>query len=123
VEVKGYGQAAKLLFDWLPKSGSGRIERIGHRVVHGGDVFKGPVRVTDEVVGAIEDLADLAPLITSRRWRSLPDSTSHPFNSDSARRPRIRSIIRLPNITISAIFRTHSLKSSTKKEFSLDHVH
>ena len=62
MEVQDYGHAAKLLFDWLPESGAGQIERIGHRVVHGAHIFEGPVRVTDEVVEAIEDLADLAPL-------------------------------------------------------------
>jgi acetate kinase len=34
----------------------------GHRVVHGGDIFKGPVLLDDPVVATIETLADLAPL-------------------------------------------------------------
>ena len=38
------------------------IEAIGHRVVHGGDVFSEPVRIDDHVVDAIRELAPLAPL-------------------------------------------------------------
>ena len=35
---------------------------VGHRVVHGGDTFTEPVRVTDEVIAALERLVPLAPL-------------------------------------------------------------
>ncbi|MTB53573.1 acetate/propionate family kinase [Lewinella sp. W8] len=35
---------------------------IGHRVVHGGDQFDRPVRITEEVISAIESLGELAPL-------------------------------------------------------------
>jgi acetate kinase len=38
------------------------IEAIGHRVVHGGDVFSEPVRIDDDVVRVIGELAALAPL-------------------------------------------------------------
>ncbi|GIH21106.1 acetate/propionate family kinase [Rugosimonospora africana] len=38
------------------------ITATGHRVVHGGDRFRAPVLVDDEVIGAIEELARLAPL-------------------------------------------------------------
>ncbi len=50
-EVRDYGHAAELLFDWI-EAGEGAeygignvadIERIGHRVVHGADLFDGPV--------------------------------------------------------------------------------
>jgi acetate kinase len=37
---------------------------IGHRVVHGGSRFTGPVLVDDEVAEAIEELSPLAPLHT-----------------------------------------------------------
>lgn len=69
-EVRDHGHAAELLLDWI---GHGKaknrgitnlsdIERIGHRVVHGGGQFDGPVRITDEVLHRIEELEDLAPL-------------------------------------------------------------
>ena len=35
---------------------------IGHRVVHGGEKFSEPVVITEEVVKAIEECSDLAPL-------------------------------------------------------------
>ena len=38
------------------------IAAIGHRVVHGGDRFAAPVRVTPEVLSELEALAPLAPL-------------------------------------------------------------
>jgi acetate kinase len=38
------------------------IKGVGHRVVHGGEKFSDSVLITDEVVKAIEDVSDLAPL-------------------------------------------------------------
>lgn len=38
------------------------INAIGHRVVHGGEKFSGPVVITDEVIKEIEECSDLAPL-------------------------------------------------------------
>ena len=35
---------------------------VGHRVVHGGETFTEPVRVTDQVLAALERLVPLAPL-------------------------------------------------------------
>ncbi len=35
---------------------------VGHRVVHGGDLFSAPVRITKEVLAGIESLGSLAPL-------------------------------------------------------------
>ena len=44
------------------QSGSPPIAAIGHRVVHGGDAFTEPTRITDEVVAGIDALRALAPL-------------------------------------------------------------
>ncbi len=38
------------------------IEGVGHRVVHGGELFKDSVVIDHEVIQAIEDVSDLAPL-------------------------------------------------------------
>ena len=38
------------------------IDAVGHRVVHGGENFKGSVVINDEVIKAIEECNDLAPL-------------------------------------------------------------
>lgn len=40
----------------------GVLSAIGHRVVHGGDLFDGPVVVSDKVMAALERLTPLAPL-------------------------------------------------------------
>nr|BFF18896.1 acetate kinase [Promicromonospora thailandica] len=45
----------------LPIAEAG-ITAVGHRVVHGGDVFTEPTLVDDDVVAAIRDLIPLAPL-------------------------------------------------------------
>ncbi|RJL10714.1 acetate/propionate family kinase [Paracoccus siganidrum] len=39
-----------------------RLRAIGHRVVHGGDIFTGPARIDPATLARIEDLASLAPL-------------------------------------------------------------
>jgi acetate kinase len=38
------------------------LEGIGHRIVHGGQRFRDPIELDDDVVRAIEELAALAPL-------------------------------------------------------------
>lgn len=41
-----------------------QLDGVGHRSVHGGDLFTHPVRITPEVVAQIEALTSLAPLHT-----------------------------------------------------------
>ena len=41
---------------------SADINAVGHRVVHGGELFAESVRITDDVLKGIEDCIDLAPL-------------------------------------------------------------
>jgi len=43
-------------------SGPEELEAVGHRVVHGGDKFQKPIRITQEVKNAIRELIPLAPL-------------------------------------------------------------
>ena len=38
------------------------IDAVGHRVVHGGEAFASSVRITDDVMAALEDCIPLAPL-------------------------------------------------------------
>ena len=38
------------------------IDAIGHRAVHGGEYFKNPAIITDEVMAKITECSDLAPL-------------------------------------------------------------
>jgi len=42
--------------------GFGPLDAVGHRIVHGGTTFTGPVRIDDDVESRLRALADLAPL-------------------------------------------------------------
>ena len=63
-------------------TGGPTIDAAGHRVVHGGERFTAPARVTNEVIRAIERLAPLAPLhnpaaaqglrAMAERWPDMP---------------------------------------------------
>src|SRR5690242_12946867 len=53
----------RFLLDWVHDRLSGhRLLAAGHRVVHGGDRFAGPVRIDAEVLAELERLEPLAPL-------------------------------------------------------------
>ena len=53
----------QLVLDTLAKRLPGqRVAAVGHRVVHGGDRFTTPVRVTPEILSALDALVPLAPL-------------------------------------------------------------
>ncbi|KUM42292.1 acetate/propionate family kinase [Arthrobacter sp. EpRS71] len=70
------------LNDTVKRLGPTHPEAIGHRVVHGGVRFSTPVRVTADVMAAIEGLSPLAPLhnpasvacidAAGERWPALP---------------------------------------------------
>ncbi|HEY7582584.1 MAG TPA: acetate/propionate family kinase [Acidimicrobiia bacterium] len=56
----GRGSGAKEIASAL--AGWGEVEGVGHRIVHGGNVFSGPVVVDRDVVQELTRLVDLAPL-------------------------------------------------------------
>lgn len=49
----------------------GAVDAVGHRVVHGGVEFTGPVRVDDAVIARLEALSELAPLHQPRSIAAL----------------------------------------------------
>jgi acetate kinase len=56
-------EAVVALADWLKsKYGGSRVLAVGHRVVHGGSSFTGPVIVNPQVLGQLRELVPLAPL-------------------------------------------------------------
>lgn len=67
-DMPDHGVAIKLVLDALTDKNHGviadmsEISAVGHRVVHGGEVFSGSVLITDEVKKAVTDCNDLAPL-------------------------------------------------------------
>ncbi len=52
-------------------SGLPDLDAVGHRIVHGGERFLGPVLIDDEVVEALEELSDLAPLHQAKSLAAL----------------------------------------------------
>jgi acetate kinase len=83
--VGDHARAAEVLLDrLLPGAGStaSRLVAIGHRIVHGGTQFTGPVRITTDVGLELDALRDLAPLhnppalavvrVTATRYPGVP---------------------------------------------------
>lgn len=66
MEIPSHSDAVRILLDRMVTLGIvkdlNEIEGVGHRVVHGGELFSDSVLITDEVVDAIEKVSDLAPL-------------------------------------------------------------
>lgn len=68
VTMENHTQAVHTLLDTLVDSDHGimkdfsEIDVIGHRLVHGGEKFTGSVVVTEEVIQAMTECNDLAPL-------------------------------------------------------------
>lgn len=68
--IRDIAAALDYMLRWLASDRSGiaeignlgDIHAVGHRVVHGGELFKESAIVTDEVLKGIEDCIDLAPL-------------------------------------------------------------
>ena len=60
----GHEVAIAAVSDWFAEhaGGQGQFVAVGHRVVHGGPSFAGPVLVDDDVLAALESLVPLAPL-------------------------------------------------------------
>jgi acetate kinase len=55
----------------VPITAVGEIDAVGHRVVHGGERFSTSVRIDDDVIRAIEDSIDLAPLHNPHNLRGI----------------------------------------------------
>ncbi len=64
--VPDHGEALRIvvgLFDEVgPSLADAGIVAVGHRVVHGGEVFSAPTLIDDDVVAGVRDLVPLAPL-------------------------------------------------------------
>lgn len=62
VAAPAYREAFSHVQAALKKGPFHEVVAVGHRVVHGGERFSGPVRIDAEVRGVIRDMAVLAPL-------------------------------------------------------------
>ncbi len=67
-QIEDHKKAISLVLDALTDVGTGVIKSlkeigaVGHRVVHGGEKFTKSVIIDDEVINAIREVSDLAPL-------------------------------------------------------------
>ena len=67
-QIKNHNQAIELVLKTLQDKEIGviksmdEIDAVGHRVVHGGEIFKKSVLIDEKVMKEIEDMTDLAPL-------------------------------------------------------------
>lgn len=67
-EIQNHEVGVKLVFDALTNPGYGvlkdvsEIEAVGHRVVHAGEKYAGSVIIDDDVMQALRECIDLAPL-------------------------------------------------------------
>ena len=66
VKVGSHEEGLKLVFENLRKCGAitknSEIEKVGHRVVHGGEKYSETVKIDAKVMKGIESLSELAPL-------------------------------------------------------------
>jgi acetate kinase len=70
---KGIEEILKMIID--PEYGAleslDEIKAVGHRVVHGGEVFKDHTIVTDEILDTLDNLSNLAPLHNPQNIRGI----------------------------------------------------
>src|SRR5712691_3391058 len=63
--IADHEEASRRVFVWLDTAGflaSDGLDAVGHRVVHGGPDFVAPTRLDDDVIAALAQLRELAPL-------------------------------------------------------------
>ena len=63
--VADHGEASRVMLGWLNANGLINTHEplgVGHRIIHGGHQFSEPTLIDEEMVAAIEALAELAPL-------------------------------------------------------------
>jgi acetate kinase len=77
--VKDIGAGLDYLLRWMVSEHSGideirnlgDIQAVGHRVVHGGEVFQESMLIDDKVLAGIEECIDLAPLHNPMNLRGI----------------------------------------------------
>ncbi len=64
-EVADHSEATRLVLAWLDSANvyeAGGLNAVGHRVVHGGERFAEPTLIDSQVLEAIDEVSNLAPL-------------------------------------------------------------
>ncbi|RSL34275.1 acetate kinase [Salibacterium salarium] len=103
-DIPNHAEAVKILLDALTDynviQSLDEIDGIGHRVVHGGEKFSDSVLIDDNVIEAIEEVSELAPL-------------HNPANLTGIR--AFKEI--LPNVPAVAVFDTAFHQSMPKEKY------
>jgi acetate kinase len=106
VAAADHAGAFAVVAAWLEGHlGGARPVAVGHRVVHGGPHYDGPVRVDDAVLGVLASLVPLAPLhepqelaairAVAARWPAVPQVAC--FDTSFHRgRPQVAEMFALP---------------------------
>jgi len=76
--------AIQIAGDWLRETQKVTLVAVGHRVVHGGPVYEGPVLITEKVADQLEKYTPLAPL-------HQPNNLA-PIRALMARRPELPQV-------------------------------
>lgn len=106
VDAADHRGALDAVAGWLGRGLDGaRPAAVGHRVVHGGTLYDGPVRVTDAVLAGLESLVPLAPLhqpqelaairAVAERWPDVPQVACFDTSFHRAR-PELAQMFALP---------------------------
>jgi acetate kinase len=62
VEMPGHAEAFEQVLDILKSRHSGEVDAIGHRVVHGGGIFKTHTLIGEDSLAGLKKTLDIAPL-------------------------------------------------------------
>jgi acetate kinase len=60
--IQRHGEAIEWMFEVLKARGLDTIDAVGHRVVHGGELFRESTRIDSTVLKQLDALSELAPL-------------------------------------------------------------
>lgn len=63
-DLKTYSQGVEIVFQQMEKRHFkiNEIKKVGHRIVHGADLFQHPVKIDQHVLDQLKDISELAPL-------------------------------------------------------------
>lgn len=81
--IEDHNGALKEIMDFLLDKDNGVVESmdlikaVGHRVVHGGETFKDSVMIDEDVIRAIEQAIDLAPLHNPPNLKGIEAAMKH----------------------------------------------
>ena len=77
--MANHAQAMRKVLDWLGSLDvvqTNGLGAVGHRVVHGGDLFMEPTLIDDRVIQSLEGLSNLAPLHNVPSLRAISEARS-----------------------------------------------